>query len=141
MNKEIKKKIVVSVISIILGLIVLFTTFILKNTFTESKIDYAMGLSSGLIFVGIIIFIKTIFAISGADKGKELANKLQDERLISINNEASEITFRITTLIAAIASIVLFFMDLEKEGMIASAFVGISTLIYLVSYFVLSRKK
>ena len=141
MNKEIKKKIVVSVISIILGLIVLFTTFILKNTFTESKIDYAMGLSSGLIFVGIIIFIKTIFAISGADKGKELANKLQDERLISINNEASEITFRITTLIAAIASIVLFFMDLEKEGMIASAFVGISTLIYLVSYFVLSRNK
>lgn len=141
MNKEIKKKIVVSVISIILGLIVLFTTFILKNTFTESKIDYAMGLSSGLIFVGIIIFIKTIFAISGADKGKELANKLQDERLISINNEASEITFRITTLIAAIASIVLFFMDLEKEGMIASVFVGVSTLIYLVSYFVLSRKK
>lgn len=141
MNKEIKKKIVVSVISIILGLIVLFTTFILKNTFTESKIDYAMGLSSGLIFVGIIIFIKTIFAISGADKGKELANKLQDERLISINNEASEITFRITTLIAAIASIVLFFMDLEKEGMIASAFVGVSTLIYLVSYFVLSRNK
>ena len=70
-----------------------------------------------------------------------MANKLQDERLISINNEASKITFRITTLIAAIASIVLFFMDLEKEGMIASAFVGISTLIYLVSYFVLSRKK
>lgn len=141
MNKEIKKKMVGSVISIILGLIVLFTTFILKNTFTESKIDYAMGVSSGLIFVGILIFIKTIFAISGADKGKELANKLQDERLISINNEASEITFRITTLIAAIASIVLFFMDLEKEGMIASAFVGVSTLIYLVSYFVLSRNK
>ena len=141
MNKEIKKKMVGSVISIVLGLIVLFTTFILKNTFTESKIDYAMGLSSGLLLVGIIIFIRTIFAISGADKGKEFANKLQDERLISINNEASEITFRITTLIAAIASIVLFFMDLEKEGMIASAFVGVSTLIYLVSYFVLSRNK
>ena len=141
MNKEIKKKIIISVIAIILGLSILFSIFIFKNVFTEDKIDYATGFSSGLIVVGMIMFIRTIFALSGADKGKELANTLQDERLIAINNEASEITLRITILIASIVSIVLLFLGLEKEGMIASTFVGISTLIYLVSYFVLSRKK
>lgn len=77
----------------------------------------------------MVMFIKTIFALSGADKGKELVNKLQDERLIAINNEASEITFRITNIIVSIASIVLLFLGLKKEGMIAAAFVGISILI------------
>ena len=141
MNKEIRKKIIISIIAIILGLAILFSTFIFKNVFTEDRIDYATGFSSGLIVVGMIIFIRTIFALSGADRGKELANTLQDERLIAINNEASGTAFKITTLIASIASILLFFLGLEKEGMIAATFVGISTLIYLVSYFVLSRKK
>ena len=141
MNKEIRKKIIISIIAIILCLAILFSTFAFKNVFTEDRIDYATGFSSGLIVVGMIIFIRTIFALSGADRGKELANTLQDERLIAINNEASGAAFKITTLIASIASILLFFLGLEKEGMIAATFVGISTLIYLVSYFVLSRKK
>lgn len=141
MNKEIKKKLIISVIAIILGLAILFSTFMLKNIFTEDKIDNVTAFSSGLIVVGIIMFIRTIFALSGASKGKELVNKLQDERLIAINNQASEITLRITILIAAIASIILLFLGLEKEAMITCIFVGISTLIYLVSYFVLSRKK
>lgn len=141
MNKEIKKKIIISVIAILFGLTILVSTFIFRNAFTDDKISYVTGFSSGIIVVGMVMFIKTIFALSGADKGKKLVNKLQDERLIAINNEASEITFKITNIIASIASIVLLFLGLKKEGMIAAAFVGISILIYLVSYFVLSKKK
>ena len=141
MNKEIKKKIMASVIVILLGIVILFSTLIFKNVFNENKIDYITGVSSGLIVVGMFIFIKTIYAISGADKGQEMVNKLQDERLIAINNEASGITFRITTVIAAIAGIVLYLLGLEKEGMILTAFVGIGTLIYLMSYFIISKRK
>lgn len=141
MNKEIKKKIMASVIVILLGIVILFSTLIFKNAFNENKIDYITGVSSGLIVVGMFIFIKTIYAISGADKGQEMVNKLQDERLIAINNEASGITFRITTVIAAIAGIVLYLLGLEKEGMILTAFVGIDTLIYLMSYFIISKRK
>ncbi|MBR2240994.1 MAG: hypothetical protein IJ890_06425 [Clostridia bacterium] len=141
MNKEIKKKIMASVIVILLGIVILFSTLIFKNVFNENKIDYITGVSSGLIVVGMFIFIKTIYAISGADKGQEMVNKLQDERLIAINNEASGITFRITTVIAAIAGIVLYLLGLEKEGMILTAFVGIDTLIYLMSYFIISKRK
>ena len=141
MNKEIKKKIMASVIVILLGIVILFSTLIFKNVFNENKIDYITGVSSGLIVVGMFIFIKTIYAISGADKGKEMVNKLQDERLIAINNEASGITFRITTVIAAIAGIVLYLLGLEKEGMLLTAFVGIDTLIYLMSYFIISKRK
>ena len=141
MNKEIKKKIIVSVISIIVGSAILFSTLVFKNLFTENRLDYATGLSSGLIIVGMVIFIKTVFAISGVDKGQKMVNKLQDERLIEINNEASEITFRITTVIASVASMVLFFLGFEKEGIVLTAFVGISTLIYLVSYFIISKRK
>lgn len=141
MNKEIKKKIMASVIVILLGIVILFSILIFKNVFNENKIDYITGVSSGLIVVGMFIFIKTIYAISGADKGQEMVNKLQDERLIAINNEASGITFRITTVIAAIAGIVLYLLGLEKEGMILTAFVGIDTLIYLMSYFIISKRK
>lgn len=141
MNKEIKKKIIVSVISIIVGSAILFSTLVFKNLFTENRLDYATGLSSGLIIVGMVIFIKTVFAISGVDKGQKMVNKLQDERLIEINNEASGITFRITTVIASVASMVLFFLGFEKEGIVLTAFVGISTLIYLVSYFIISKRK
>ncbi len=141
MNKEIKKKIMASVIVILLGIVILFSTLIFKNVFNENKIDYITGVSSGLIVVGMFIFIKTIYAISGADKGQEMVNKLQDERLIAINNEASGITFRITTVIAAIAGIVLYLLGLEKEGMLLTAFVGIDTLIYLMSYFIISKRK
>ena len=141
MNKEIKKKIMASVIVILLGIVILFSTLIFKNVFNENKIDYITGVSSGLIVVGMFIFIKTIYAISGADKGQDMVNKLQDERLIAINNEASGITFRITTVIAAIAGIVLYLLGLEKEGMILTAFVGIDTLIYLMSYFIISKRK
>lgn len=141
MNKELKKKIIVSVISVVIGISILICTFIFKNIFTEEKISYATGFSSGLIIVGMIIFIRTIFAISGVDKGKKMVDTLQDERLIAINNEASEITFRIITIIESITCILLFFFGMEKEGTVLSVFVGISLLVYLITYFVLSKKK
>ena len=141
MNKEIKKKITVSIISVLIGISILICTFIFKNIFTEEKISYATGFSSGLIVVGIIIFIRTIFAISGVDKGKKMIDTLQDERLIAINNEASEVTFRIITIIESITCTILFFFGMEKEGTILSVIVGISILFYLVTYFVLSKKK
>ena len=141
MNKELKKKIIVSVISVVIGVSILICTFIFKNIFTEERISYAAGFSSGLIIVGMIIFIRTIFAISGVDKGKKMSDALQDERLIAINNEASEITFRIITIIESITCILLFFFGMEKEGTILSVFVGISLLVYLITYFVLSKKK
>ena len=141
MNKELKKKIIVSVISVVIGISILICTFIFKNIFTEENISYATGFSSGLIIVGMIIFIRTIFAISGVDKGKKMVDTLQDERLIAINNEASEITFRIITIIESITCILLFFFGMEKEGTVLSVFVGISLLVYLITYFVLSKKK
>ena len=141
MNKELKKKIIVSVISVVIGISILICTFIFKNIFTEENISYATGFSSGLIIVGMIIFIRTIFAISGVDKGKKMVDTLQDERLIAINNEASEITFRIITIIESITCILLFFFGMEKEGTVLSVFVGISLLVYLITYFVLSKMK
>ena len=70
-----------------------------------------------------------------------MVDTLQDERLIAINNEASEITFRIITIIESIICILLFFFGMEKEGTVLSVFVGISLLVYLITYFVLSKKK
>lgn len=141
MNKEIKKKIFVSVGSIVLGLIVLACTFAFKSAFTEEKISYATGFSSGLMFIGVFVLIRTIFAISGADKGKKMIDTLQDERIISINNQASSIAFRIITVIEAVACTVLFFMEKESEASILATVIGASTLIYLVTYFILSKKK
>lgn len=141
MNKEIKRKIIVSAISVILGIAILIVSFVFRNIFTEDKVSYVTGFSSGLIVTGMIVFIRTLFAISGTDKGKSYINKLQDERLIAINNEASEITYRITTILTSIVCIVLFLLGFEKEGSVAAIIVGISTFIYLVSYFILSKKK
>ena len=141
MNKEIKRKIIVSAISVILGIAILIVSFVFRIFFTEDKVSYVTGFSSGLIVTGMIVFIRTLFAISGTDKGKSYINKLQDERLIAINNEASEITYRITTILTSIVCIVLFLLGFEKEGSVAAIIVGISTFIYLVSYFILSKKK
>lgn len=141
MDKVIKRKIIISAISVVIGVAIIIASLVFRNIFTDDKISYVTGFSSGLIVVGIIIFIRTIFAISGADKGRKLANELKDERLIAINNEASEITFRIVTIIASISCIVLNIFDREQEASIAALFVGISMTIYLVSYFILSRKR
>ena len=129
------------VFPVILGIAILIVSFVFRNIFTEDKVSYVTGFSSGLIVTGMIVFIRTLFAISGTDKGKSYINKLQDERLIAINNEASEITYRITTILTSIVCIVLFLLGFEKEGSVAAIIVGISTFIYLVSYFILSKKK
>lgn len=141
MNKEIKKRIFVSIGSIMIGLIVLACTFAFKSSFTEEKISYATGFSSGLMFIGVLVLIRTIFAISRADKGKKIVDTLQDERLISINNQAGEITFRIMTGLEAIACMVLFFMEKEREASVLATVIGVSTLLYLVTYIILSKRK
>ena len=78
-----------------------------------------------------------MFTLSGANKGKQLENELKDEILIAITNEEANITFRITTIIASIASIVLNLVRHETESTIAATFVDISTVKYLVAYFIL----
>lgn len=141
MNKEIKKKIIMCIICLVLGLGVLFTTLVLKENFTEAQIDYSYGFATGLIIVSIILLIRMLFALSGIDKGQKFANELQDERLIAINNQASDISLRIIIVGTAIASIICSFLDLPKETMMTSIFVGVSTLIHLITYFIVSKIK
>ena len=137
MNKTVKKKLIGSVLCIIIGII--FFVYPIINYVSEDLHTYMSGFAGGITGVGIYTFIIVIRALINPTKGKELENGIKDERLNKINACAMSITLKVSLIIEAIVSIVCAFTD----KMIISQYIGFAIcfqlILYVIVYFIVKR--
>ena len=106
MNKIIKRKLVGAIICLVIGIICLIYLAVNHEKINEELLSYISGFSTGIISIGIITVIKYIRIMKNEKMSKKIENANNDERLKLINSEAMAISFRISVLMEAIASII-----------------------------------
>lgn len=140
MNKVVKQKLFFSIICIIIGIIFLAYPIVFKDAVREELHSYMNGFASGIIGVGLYVFIVSIIALNSPSKGKELENEIKDERLNKINACAMSITLKITLITEAIVSMICAFTD----NMQISEYIGIvicfQLVVYVIVYFLVKIK-
>lgn len=133
MNKVVKRKLIGSIISIFIGVVVLAYVF-LNNNIKEELNTYLIGFSSGIIFVGMIFLFQVFSAIKNPVKGVELENMQKDERIKMISDSAMSITGKISILVEAIVSISAAFLGKMEISECIGFIISIQLIVYLVAY-------
>ena len=140
MNKVVKKQLILSIIFIIIA-IGAFTYLGLNYEIVEDYLrGYLVGFGVALAGISIYILIRAVIAIKNPEKGKELENEINDERLNKINDSAMALTFRATLLIEAVVSIVCAFIGKYEVCKLIALVVSIQLTLYLIIYYIIKRK-
>ena len=140
MNKVIKRKLISSIVCIVVGIIMWIFPIIKDTMFTDNEHAYLNGFACGLFTVGIYYLITTVIAINNPDKAKKLENEVNDERLINNNNYAMAITYRVCIIVEAIVSIVCALLKHAEISKYIGFGIIIQLIIYLIAYFVVTKK-
>lgn len=140
MNKTIKRKMIGSIICFLIGGLALFYTILNRSIITNELNSYLSGFTCGIIFVGAYLMYLSIIAIKNPQKGKELENSENDERIKMISNESMAITFKISLLLEAIISIILAFTGKIEISEYIGFIISFQLVIYLIAYYNLQRK-
>ena len=141
MNKTVKRKLIGAIICLILSILVWTYLIINYNKISGEFNAYLSGFAGGVFGVGLYTLVTSIIAIRNPAKIKELENKMNDERLISNNNYAMSIAFRISILTEAIISIVCAIIQQMEVAKYMGFAICFQLILYLVIYFVISKKK
>lgn len=140
MNKIIKRKLMGAAICLVLGIISLIILAINYKIISEELLSYVSGFSSAIITVGLITLIKYTRIMKNQEMIKKLENANNDERLKVINNSSMAISFRISIIVEAIISIICSIcneMEISKYLGFAICF---QLVLYLATYFIISKK-
>lgn len=140
MNKIIKRKLIGSAICLVLGIVGLIFLAVSHVKINEEVLSYLIGFGVGLIIIGIITLIRYTRIMKNEKMSKQLENANNDERLKVIINESMAIAFRISVITQVVISIVCaIYNKMEIAGYIEIA-VMFETMVYLVTYFIISKK-
>ena len=134
-SKFAKTRLIGSIFCLVIGLISILISFFGKDITNELK-NYLFGFAFGVIFVGVYFLIYSIILVINPKKNIEAENLQKDERILSIFDKSLSISFRITLVSEALASIVCAFLGY----MFISKILGILILIYLVTYIIISKR-
>lgn len=140
MNKIIKRKLIGAIICFIIGIACLIILIASSHKIREELVSYISGFSSGIIIVGIITLIKYIRVMKNEKISKKLENVNNDERLKGINNESMAISLRISIIAEAIISITCAIYNKMEIAEYLGFAICFQILVYLVAYFVISKK-
>lgn len=138
MEKKIKRKCILCGICIIIGILILIGSLQLEGL-SEMQRSYMSGFGNSFTVISIVLFIRNIRAIQNPKKRKEREIELTDERNIEISTKSMAITFRISILMQATASIVFVFMNYEL-GLYLGFLIGIQLIIFIISNVIVSKK-
>ena len=139
MNKIVKRKLIGSIICFIIGIAFLIFSIINYNNMSKEMLSYIRGFVSGIIGVGIFTMILTIRTLRNPTKGKELENEVNDERLKTINDTAMAITFKISLISEAIASLICAFTGKMEIAMYLGLIIFVQVLLYLITYYIVEK--
>ncbi|MGN1297146.1 MAG: hypothetical protein ACI4VH_01750 [Clostridia bacterium] len=138
MEKKLKRKCVISILMIILGIII--TTLSLKiNNLTELQQSYMNGFGISLTVVSIVLLIKNGLSLRNPKELRKREIELTDERLKEISTKSMAITFRIFIIIEAFISIILAFTN-NEIGIYMGLIVGLQLIIFCITNVIISKK-
>lgn len=140
MNKIIKRKLIGSAMCLVLGIVGLIFLAVSPVKISEEVLSYLNGFGVGLIIIGIITLIRYTRIMKNEKMSKQLENANNDERLKVISNESMAIAFRISVITQVVISMVCaIYNKMEIAGYIEIV-VTFQTMVYLVTYFIISKK-
>ncbi len=140
MNKIVKRKLIGSILCIIIGIIFFVYPIIAPQNISENLHSYMNGFASGIIGVGIVALFIVVRAVKSPTKAQELENEAKDERLIRIANDAKAITLTITYSAEALISIICALMNKMEISEYIAIIIGFQLVIYLIVYFIVKRR-
>jgi len=140
MNKIIKRKLIRTIICFALGIACLIFIAFNFEKIDENLLSYLSGCSTGIITVGIITLIKYTRVMKNERMRKELENANNDERLKINNNESMAITFRISVFLEAIISIICAVNNKMEIAEYLGFAICFQIIVYLITYFIISKK-
>ena len=140
MNKIIKRKLIRTIICFALGIACLIFIAFNFEKIDENLLSYLSGCSTGIITVGIITLIKYTRVMKNERMRKELENANNDERLKINNNESMAITIRISVLLEAIISIICAVNNKMEIAEYLGFAICFQIIVYLITYFIISKK-
>lgn len=138
--KSVKINIISMAVLAVLSAATVFAGFYLKKSGSESSV-YFFGVFTGLMLVALVQAVRIIKMQKNAKYRKEQEIAQKDERLISIRNRSTAVSYRITILVTAAASIISAAMGDMKSASNFSLLLCISSAVYLIAYLVLSHKE
>lgn len=140
MKKYEKRGVIISIITIIMGLVGLIYTELVKNSVENSGYMYSAGIT--YLVMGLILLLYFIKLSKNKKKSDEQENIYLDERINSNREKSFALTFKIIIWISLMADfIVTFFLRQYQElADTLSVFVVLSILIYLIVYYFISKK-
>ena len=134
-RKKLKIRLFTAISYIIIGVALGVVFNIIK---TENNFLSSFGFA--LVIIGIV-HVRNYFMIT---KNEDTIKKRQiaesDERNISIANKAKSVAFITYFILACVAIIVLEILNKTQMAMMLSGTVGVLTLIYWISYFIIRKK-
>ena len=139
MNKVVKQKLIFSIFCIIIGILFFVYPIIFKGSVEEELHSYMNGFASGIIGLGLYVFVISIIALNSPNKGKKLEIELKDERLNKITESAMAITLRITLIAEAIVSMVSAFTNNMHISKYIGIVIAFQLIMYLIVYFFVRR--
>ncbi|MNT20992.1 hypothetical protein D3C72_1563150 [compost metagenome] len=134
MNKTVKRKMILSILCMTLGIVALTFEIINFNLLKEEFSSYLNGFAFGIGSVGLYLMYQTIRAIKNPKVGKELENMENDERLKMINQQAMSITFRCSLGVEAVIGFLLAYLGKMEIAQWVSFIITIQVLVYLYIY-------
>ena len=140
MNKIIKRKLIGAVICFGIGIACLIFLAVSSGKISEELLSYLSGFSSGIIAVGTVTLIKYIRVMKNEKMSKKLENANNDERLKVINNESMAISFRISVVAEAIISIICAVNNKMEIAEYLGFAICFQLIVYLITYFIISKK-
>lgn len=140
MNKYLKRSFISAGIELLVGIISILITIFGADKLSEISLNYLRGFGNALISVGIVILIRTIRLFKRKDLLEKMEIASNDERYISIRDRASANTLQISLVVEALGGFILALLGYETIGLVLCSVYGIQTLIYLIAYFINSKK-
>ena len=140
MNKYLKRSFISAGIELLVGIISILITVFCADKLSEIALNYLRSFGNALIAVGVVILIRTIRLSRRKDLLEKMEIASNDERYISIRDKASANTLQISLVVEALGGFLLAFLGYETIGLVLCSVYGIQTLIYLIAYFVNSKK-
>ena len=134
-RKKLKIRLFTAISYIIIG-VALGIVFNIINT--ENNFLSSFGFA--LVIIGIVYVRKYLLITKNEDTIKKRQIIESDERNISIANKAKSVAFSTYFFLACVAIIVLEILNKTQMAMMLSGTVGVLTLIYWISYFIIGKK-
>ena len=140
MNKIIKRKLIGSVICIVIGIVSLIFVVVNLEKINEELLSYFSGFSTAIIVIGIITLIKYTRVMKNERMSKKIENANNDERLKVINNESMAISFRISVIVEVVISIIAAIYNKMEIAEYLGFAIWFQMIVYLITYVIISKK-